>query len=95
MAIEVGRNAKDFDCQSCSLKYCDEDGLLPGSRGKSPPPLKPWVIDGMEFDVCPMMQITPFSRHLITLHNKTAKGLLMDMLRQPNAYLQAIEIIER
>lgn len=92
MAVGVGQHAKEFDCQACSYKHCDEDGKLPGSRGAAT--YAAWELGGVGYRVCPMMQITSFSHQLISLYRKTSKGLLMDMLKQPNAYLQAIDVIE-
>lgn len=95
MAVGVGQNAREFDCHTCGYKHCDEDGRLPGSRGKAG--YDAWQLDGVNYRVCPMMQITPMSRQFMMLHTHYAKRLLPfhgGLMNQPNAYLQAMETIE-
>lgn len=86
------RNAADFNCQTCRERHCDEEGKLPGSKGRAG---YPKYGDGRY--TCPLPEITSLSRTFLSLHTHYKSRLLPlsgGLLNQPNAYLQAMELIE-
>lgn len=87
------QNAKDFDCATCSHRYCGEG--IKGSNGIAP--YKKWKIDGIGYlSSCPLPTITDESNFYLRMHKHYAHGILMlsgGLLDQPNKYLEAMELI--
>lgn len=88
--MTVLQNRKDFDCSTCKWgRHCDSS---------NPAPFNKWVIpDVIESDICLLPMITERSLFLIRLHKHYRNRLLFDgqgLMRQPNAYLQAMEILD-
>lgn len=77
-------------------KHCDEDGGLENSRG--PAPFAKWAINGVgEFRTCLLPMITRETEYLLRLHQHYRAGHLPlsgGVLDQPNAYLQAMELLD-
>lgn len=93
--MEVGRNAKAFDCATCTIRHCDESGDIPGSKGRASWPV--WELAGEQYYTCPLPAITPLSRELKRLHHHYEQGLLPfagGVLDQPAGFMRAMEIID-
>lgn len=89
------RRPKEYTCATCTHRHCDESGEMEGSRG--PAPFPKWEINGEVFRVCPLPQVTEFSREMLKLHMHYKNGYLPEnggLMRQPAGFLRAMEIIE-
>lgn len=89
--MAVLQNRSKFDCNNCTWgRHCD---------ASNPAPIKKWVIpDYFESDICFLPMITDRSLFFIRLANHYRRGILFDsggLMRQPNAYLEAMDLIER
>lgn len=86
-------NAKEFDCASCSHRYCGEG--VRGSNGVAP--YRKWSIAGVgEFNSCLLPMISDQSDFFLRMHKHYVKGILIKsggLMEQPNKYLEAMEII--
>jgi len=99
IAVEVYKNSKDFNCASCGHKHCDQDKQLSGSKG--PAGFFKWEVQRggqtvIESKVCLLPMITQRSHGLMKLYKQYLLGHYPysgGLYEQPNAYLQAIEII--
>lgn len=96
IAVEVSKNAKDFDCKTCARKHCDHDGDFPGSIGPAPFPL--FEIPGViASPVCLLPMISDFSRECLRLFSHYKNGYLLTaggLYDQPRKYLKAMELID-
>jgi len=89
------RNARRFNCATCEWgRHCD---------ASNPAPFKQWIIEGgpkkIELDTCPLPMISDYSRALLRLHSHYRAGHLLNpggrtgLLKQPNDYLEAMELL--
>lgn len=96
IAVDVAKNAKQFDCKTCAHKHCDAEGKLPGSRGPANYPL--WQIDGViQSSTCLLPMVSAFSRECLRLYAHYKNGLLIragGLYDQPRKYMQAMGVID-
>lgn len=96
IAVVVSKNTKNYDCDTCHHKHCDESRQRPGSRG--PAGFDKWKIPGIiKSKVCLLPMITDESREWLNLYTHYKNRLLPfagGIYDQPAAWKQALEIIE-
>ena len=96
IAVEVSKNPKNFDCSTCTQKYCDTDRALPGSLG--PAPFDLYEIPGVVSSrTCLLPQISELSRECLKLFRHYKNGVLIragGLYDQPNRYITAMGIID-
>ena len=92
MAVEIRKNIKDFNCQTCTAKHCDR---FPDSIGPANYPI--FELDGEKWNECPLPFVDDFSVHLIGLYSHYKNGLLPfggGLYDHPKVFLDAMSIIE-
>lgn len=103
VAAAIAHNAKEFNCQKCEIKACDEDRKIEGSRG--PLPYEGWTLrdplDGktviFESRTCPLPTVPPRIWALFDLYRLYQRGILFragGIADQPHVYLDAMQTIE-
>lgn len=86
-----------FNCQACRFgRHCDDDYGWPDSKGPAAYPI--WIIPKViETNVCLLPMVTNFSRVMLDMYGHYEKGYLPaggGMLDQPNAFVEAMQIID-
>jgi len=86
-------NKKDFNCETCSHRYCGEG--IAGSKGLAP--FRKWTITGVgDLRSCPLPMISELSSFFLRMYQHYSKGVLITsggLLDQPNKYLEAMELM--
>jgi len=82
-------NPKDFDCDKCTHKQCDDTNPAGYDR---------WEIEGVIVSrVCLLPLIEEASRTYLSLYRHYKNGILIfggGLLNQPNPYIEAMSIID-
>ncbi len=96
IAIEVQKNAKDYQCQHCYAKHCDSEQLIKGSIGAAN--FKRYEIPNvMASNTCFLPMISALSYELLNLYRHYKNGVLIragGLFDQPNKYIKAMGIID-
>ncbi len=89
--MEVAFHRERFDCRACRYqRHCDE-------RNPAPFPMFAIAEIGLESRTCLLPMIHDGSRELMRLYRHYKNNLLPyagGVLEQPNAYLEAMEVID-
>lgn len=92
----MSRQAKDYNCENCHHRHCDEKGELPGSNG--PAPFLMFELEGViESRVCLLPMVTPWARQMLALYDHYKNNHLAiagGVLDQPAGYLEAMRVID-